>query len=57
VAQQPLAVPPATTQAFPVSVRVDPMGLAAGSHAIMFHINEIERAEVRADEKSRFFVR
>ncbi len=57
VAQQPLEVPPATTQAFPVSVRVDPTGLAAGSHAIIFHINEIERAGVRADEKSRFFVR
>ncbi len=57
VVQQPIAVPPATTQAFPVVVRVDPAGLAPGSHVIMFHINDIERTEVRADEKSRFFVR
>ncbi len=57
VIQQPIEVPPATTKAFPVSVRIDPAGLAPGSHVIVFHINDIERTEVRADEKSRFFVR
>ena len=57
VAPQPIEVPSATTQAFPVSVRVDPAGLAPGSHLIVFHIKDIERSEVRTDEKSRFFVR
>ncbi len=57
VVRQPVEVPPATTQALPVVVRVDPTGLAPGSHAIVFHVNDMERAAVRADEKSRFFVR
>lgn len=57
VVRQPIEVPPATTQAFPVAVQVDPTGLAPGSHTIEFHINEIERTDVSTDEKSRFFVR
>ena len=57
VAPPAIEVPPATTQTFAVSVRADPAGLAPGAHAIVFHINEIERTGVRADEKSRFFVR
>lgn len=57
VVQQPIEVPPATTKTFPVALHVDPTGLAPGSHPIVFHISEIDRAEVRADEKSRFFVR
>jgi cytochrome c oxidase accessory protein FixG len=57
VVRQPIEVPPATTQTFPVSVKLDPTGLAAGSHTIVFHIVDVERANVRADEKSRFFVR
>jgi cytochrome c oxidase accessory protein FixG len=57
IVRQPIEVPPATTQAFPVSVRLDPSGLAEGSHAIVFHISDLDRENVRADEKSRFFVR
>jgi hypothetical protein len=57
VVRQPIEVPPATTQTFPVSVKLDPTGLEAGSHAIVFHIVDVDRANVRADEKSRFFVR
>ncbi len=57
IVRQPIEVPPATTQAFPVSVRLDPAGLAEGSHAIVFHISDLDRENVRADEKSRFFVR
>ncbi|MBX3652286.1 MAG: cytochrome c oxidase accessory protein CcoG [Burkholderiales bacterium] len=54
---QPIEVPPATTQAFPVSVRVDPSGLAQGSHPIMFLVSDIDRPEVSAREKSRFYIR
>jgi cytochrome c oxidase accessory protein FixG len=54
---QPIEVPPATTQAFPVSVRVDPTGLAQGSHPIVFLVNDVDRPEVSAREKSRFYVR
>lgn len=57
IVRQPIEVPPATTQVFPVSVKLDPGGLEAGSHAIVFHIVDLDRANVRADEKSRFFVR
>ena len=57
VMHQPVEVPPATTQVFPVSVKLDPTGIEAGSHVIVFHIVDLDRAGVRADEKSRFFVR
>ncbi len=57
VVRQPIEVPPATTKTFPVAVHVDPTGLTSGAHPIVFHINEIDRAEVRTDEKSIFFVR
>ena len=57
MARQPIEVAPATTQAFPVSVRVDPAGLSPGSHAIEFHIADVDRENVQAHEKSRFFVR
>ena len=57
MARQPIEVAPATTQTFPVSVRVDPAGLSPGSHAIEFHIADVDRENVQAHEKSRFFVR
>ncbi len=57
IVRQPIEVPPATTQAFPVSVRLDPAGLAPGSHEIIFNIVDVDRDDVRADEKSRFFIR
>lgn len=57
ILRQPVEVPSATTQTFPVAIRLDPAGLAAGSHTIVFHVQDLDRAEVKADEKSRFFVR
>jgi cytochrome c oxidase accessory protein FixG len=54
---QPIEVPPATTQAFPVSVRADPAGIAPGSHPIVFLVSDVDRPEVSASEKSRFYVR
>ncbi len=54
---QPIEVPPATTQTFPMSVRVDPDGLAQGSHPIVFLVSDVDRPEVSAREKSRFYVR
>lgn len=57
MAAQPIVVAPASTQAFPVAVRIDPAGLAAGSHVIVFHIRDVDRPAVQAHEKSRFFVR
>jgi cytochrome c oxidase accessory protein FixG len=57
VVKQPLEIPPATTQMVPVALHIDPTGLASGSHPIVFHIQEVDRPGVRADEKSRFFVR
>ena len=57
IMRQPVEVPSATTQAYPVSIRLDPVGLASGSHTIIFHIQDLDRADVKADEKSRFFVR
>ncbi len=54
---QPIEVPPATTRAFPVSVRADPSVLSPGSHPIAFLINDVDRPEVSAREKSRFYVR
>jgi cytochrome c oxidase accessory protein FixG len=57
VVKQPLEIPPATTQMVPVALHIDPTGLASGSHPIVFHIQEVDRPGVRADERSRFFVR
>ncbi|MGE4112360.1 MAG: cytochrome c oxidase accessory protein CcoG, partial [Burkholderiales bacterium] len=56
-AAMPIEVPAATTRAFPVSVRADPALLKPGSHAIVFHVSDIDRPDVRADETSRFFVK
>ena len=57
IAEQPVRVPAATTQAVTVVLRVDPTGLATGSHPIVFHVEDADDREVRRDEKSRFFVR
>jgi len=53
----PVEVPATTTKTFPVTVRGDPSLLKSGSHPIVFHIRDVERPDVRADESSRFFVR
>lgn len=57
VSSMPIEVSAASTQAFPVSVRADPTLLKPGSHPIVFHVVDLDRPEVRADETSRFFVK
>ncbi|MEQ1773401.1 MAG: cytochrome c oxidase accessory protein CcoG [Burkholderiales bacterium] len=53
----PVAIAGATTQSIAVTVQIDPAGIKPGSHNIMFHIEDKEQPSVRADEKSRFFVK
>ncbi len=50
-------IPPATSVTVPVSVRVDPATLKAGSYTILFRISDIDQPEIAVTEKSRFFVR
>ena len=57
VARQPVEVAGATTQAVAVAVRIDPAGIRPGSHAIVFHVTDSDEPRVKADEKSRFFVK
>jgi len=57
VARQPVEVAGATTEAVAVAVRVDPADIKPGSHAIVFHVEDSDDAKVKADEKSRFYVR
>ena len=57
VTRQPVEVPGATTQAVAVAVRVDPAGIRPGSHVIVFHVADSDEPRVKADEKSRFFVK
>jgi len=57
VARQPVAVAGATTEAVAVAVRVDPVNLKPGSHAVVFHVTDSDDPRVNADEKSRFYVR
>jgi cytochrome c oxidase accessory protein FixG len=52
-----IEVPGATTKAFPVSLRIDGAAVAPGSHPVVFHVSDLDRPEVRADEQSRFYVR
>ena len=55
--RQPLEVPAATTQTFPVEVRADPAALRAGSHPIVFHVEAVDDPRVQRDEKSTFILR
>jgi cytochrome c oxidase accessory protein FixG len=54
---EPVTVAAATTQSATLILQVDPAGIKPGSHNILFHIEDAEQPSVRADEKSRFFVR
>ena len=54
---RPVEVPPASSVAIPVLVRVDPVGLKAGSHTIQFRVADVDNPNVAVSEKSRFFVR
>lgn len=57
VARQPVEVAGATTEAVAVAVRVDPVNIKPGSHAIVFHVADSDDPRVKADEKSRFYVK
>jgi cytochrome c oxidase accessory protein FixG len=53
----PVTVAGATTQSIAVTLQVDPAGIKTGSYNIMFHIEDTAQPSIRADEKSRFFVK
>ncbi|MBY0267611.1 MAG: cytochrome c oxidase accessory protein CcoG [Burkholderiales bacterium] len=57
VLPQGIEVPAASTRVYPVLLRLDPAGIAAGSHPVTFHVSDADRPEVRADENSRFYIR
>jgi len=57
IAPESIEISAATTQAIGVALRVDPSRVAMGSYAVEFHIQDIDAPRIRADEKSRFFVR
>ena len=57
VLRQPVEVAGATTLAVAVAVQMDPADVKPGSHAIMFHVEDLDDPRIRADEKSRFFAR
>ena len=57
VADQPVHIGAAVTEAVVVAVRADPAVIPAGSHAIVFDVRDADDAAVATHEKSRFFVR
>ncbi len=57
VLPQAIEVPAASTRAYPVLLRLNPAGIATGSHPVTFHVRDADRPEVRADESSRFYIR
>ena len=57
IADQPVHVAGAVTEAVVVAVRADPTVVAAGSHTIVFHVQDADDDTVATNEKSRFFVR
>ncbi len=52
-----VSVAGASTQSIVLTLQLDPAGVKPGSHNVMLHIEDIEQPSIRADEKSRFFVR
>jgi cytochrome c oxidase accessory protein FixG len=57
VARQPVDVEPASTTAVPVTLRADPATTGAGSHAVVFVVEDLDDPAVAVREKSRFHVR
>jgi len=57
IAKQPVEIPAASALSVPVSVRVDAAKLKRGSHAITFHVTDVDQTEVAVHEKTRFYVR
>lgn len=53
----PVEVAATSTRMLPVRLRVEPQGLSAGSHPIVFHVIASDDAGVAAHEKSIFFSR
>jgi len=54
---EPVRVAGATTLPVAVTLQVDPKDVRAGSYNIMFHVENLDDAAVRVDEKSRFFLK
>lgn len=57
IAEQPVRVAGTLTQAVVVAVRADPTVVAAGSHPIVFHVQDADDAAIAAHEKSRLYVK
>jgi polyferredoxin len=57
VAKQPVEIAAAHGEAVPIALRVDPARAGAGSHPITISVQDIDRPDVRADERSRFIIR
>jgi len=57
IVEQPVQVAAATTQAVAVALRIDPAGVAVGSHTVVFHVEDADDSTIRRDEKSRFFIK
>ncbi|HET7158099.1 MAG TPA: cytochrome c oxidase accessory protein CcoG [Burkholderiales bacterium] len=56
IADQPVHVPGAHTQAVVVAVRADPTVVTAGSHPIVFHVQDTEDTAIATHEKSTLYV-
>ena len=57
VAEQPVEVAGAVTHPLVVAVRADPAVVSAGSHTIVFRVEDADDASVSTDEQSRLIVR
>jgi cytochrome c oxidase accessory protein FixG len=57
VADRPVHVAAASTEAVVVAVRADPTRVPAGSHAIVFEVRDADDPSLTTREKSRFFSR
>ena len=57
VADQPVHVGGAVTEAVVVTLRADPTLVPAGSHAIVLHVRDADDPAIATDEKSRFYVK
>jgi len=56
-ARQPIVVPAASTESAVIALHVDPVAVAAGFHAVVIHVEDVDDPAVRADEKSKFYLR
>ena len=56
-AKQPILVPAASTEAVVIALHVDPAVAKPGFHPIVLHVEDLDDPAIRADEKSKFYVR